>query len=236
MTHSFYTKFGKRLFDVAAAAIGLLILSPLLALVAIAVHLTSSRPAIFRQQRTGQFAKPFFILKFRSMRLAAAGRGALLTAAGDPRVTPLGRILRKTKIDELPQLWNVLRGDMSLVGPRPEVPVYTAQYNARQKQVLDVKPGITSPQINFDEEALMASRPDKEAFYLSDMLPAKLESDLAYCRNIRFSSDLKILFGTVTQLFLRSVGLWRSNHVPATASGDSSPAAEAKPNISCTNS
>ncbi len=211
MTNTFYTRLGKRILDLSFSAFGLIVLSPLLAVVALVVRLTSPGPAIFRQRRTGQFEKPFFILKFRSMRPAPAGKGALLTAAGDPRVTPFGRLLRKTKIDELPQLWNVLRGEMSLVGPRPEVPVYTAQYTPRQKSVLLAKPGITSPQINFDEEALMASQPDKEAFYLSQILPAKLECDLAYCQNIRLSTDVKILFGTVAQLFLRPLGFSRSS-------------------------
>lgn len=207
MTYLFYKKFGKRLFDAVISALGLLILSPLLVIVAIAVRLSSPGPAIFRQLRTGQFERPFLILKFRSMRPVPSGKGALLTAAGDPRITPLGYWLRKTKIDELPQLLNVLRGEMSLVGPRPEVPVYTAQYNDRHKRVLLAKPGITSPQINFDEEALMASRPDKEEFYLAEILPAKLECDLVYCENIRLLTDLKILFHTVAQLFLRPLGL-----------------------------
>jgi len=217
MSHTFYIRFGKRLFDAIVSALGLFLLSPLLVLVAIAVRLSSPGPAIFRQLRTGSFEKPFHILKFRSMRPAPAGKGALLTAAGDPRITPLGFWLRKAKIDELPQLCNVLRGDMSLVGPRPEVPVYAGQYTARQKRVLLARPGITSPQINFDEEALMASRPDKEDFYLSEILPAKLECDLAYCEKIRFFTDLKILFATVTQLFLRPFAASRSNRRPTGA-------------------
>ena len=200
MTQSFYVKFGKRLFDATAAAIGLLVLSPILVLIAIAVRLTSRGPAIFRQQRTGQFEKPFFILKFRSMRPAPAGKDALLTAAGDPRVTPLGRLLRKTKIDELPQLWNVLRGDMNLVGPRPEVHVYTTLYNPRQKQVFATKPGITGPSILFDEEELLAAHADKDGFYLSTILPAKLEIDLVYREKIEFLSDLKLLFLTFSRL------------------------------------
>jgi|SRR5882672_9770634 len=209
MPPTLYVQFGKRLFDFAASAIGLIVLSPLLALVTLAVKVTSPGPAIFRQQRTGQFGKPFLIFKFRSMRPALAGKGALLTAAGDPRITPIGRWLRKTKIDELAQLFNVLRGDMSLVGPRPEVPLYTSRYDSRQLQVLSARPGITSPQINFDEEALMASRSDKEELYLAEILPAKLECDLAYCENIHFLSDLKILFYTVAQLFLRPLGFLR---------------------------
>ena len=227
MPQSFYDKFGKRIFDVVASAMGLIALSPLLAIVAVAVRLSSPGPAFFRQQRTGQFESTFFIFKFRSMRPAPAGKGALLTAAGDPRVTPLGRLLRKTKIDELPQLFNVLRGDMSLVGPRPEVPVYTAQYTPRQKRVLLAKPGITSPQINFDEEAVMAAHPDKEAFYLSHILPAKLDCDLAYAENIRFSSDLKILFHTVAQLFLRPLGISRSVGSSSAVTGTTPSAPEA---------
>lgn len=214
MTHSFYATIGKRLFDATLAAFGLLMLSPLLALVAIAVRLSSPGPVIFRQQRTGQFEKPFFILKFRSMRSAPAGKGALLTAAGDPRITPLGHWLRKTKIDELPQLLNVIHGEMSLVGPRPEVPLYTSQYNARQKRVLLARPGITSPEINFDEETLMASRPDKEAYYLNEILPVKLESDLTYSENVRFLTDVKILFGTVARLVVRLFGLASPSSAP----------------------
>lgn len=229
MPPTLYAKFGKRFFDAILSAFGLFVLSPLLALVAVAVRLTSPGPAIFRQQRTGQFEKPFFILKFRSMRPAPAGKGALLTAAGDPRITPLGHFLRKTKIDELPQLFNVLRGDMSLVGPRPEVPLYTSQYNQSQKRVLDVKPGITSPQINFDEEALMASRPDKEEFYLAEILPAKLECDLAYCEDIRFVADLKILFHTVAQLFLRPLGISSRTQSAASGSARDNPHARSLP-------
>jgi lipopolysaccharide/colanic/teichoic acid biosynthesis glycosyltransferase len=117
---SFYEKTGKRVFDVAASAIGLIVLSPLFVIVAVAVKLASPGPAIFRQIRIGQFEMPFCILKFRSMRAAPQGSGSLLTAAGDPRITALGYWLRRTKIDEIPQLWNVLRGDMSLVGPAPK--------------------------------------------------------------------------------------------------------------------
>ena len=171
---SFYEKTGKRVFDVAASAIGLIVFSPLFLIVAVAVKLTSRGPAIFRQIRIGQFEMPFCILKFRSMRAAPKEKGSLLTAAGDPRITALGCWLRRTKIDELPQLWNVLRGEMSLVGPRPEVPHYTSRYNARQRWVFSAKPGITSSQINFDEELLMASHAHKEEFYVSEILPAKL--------------------------------------------------------------
>jgi lipopolysaccharide/colanic/teichoic acid biosynthesis glycosyltransferase len=207
---SFYAKTGKRVLDVAVSAIGLIILSPLLVFVSLAVKLTSRGPAIFRQIRVGQFEMPFFILKFRSMRDGPQAKGSLLTAAGDPRITALGYLLRKTKIDELPQLWNVLRGDMSLVGPRPEVPNYTSQYTQRQRQVFFAKPGITSPKINFDEELLLATRTDKDEFYVSEILPAKLEIDLGYCQNIRFFTDMNILISTVGKLLVHPFGSLRS--------------------------
>jgi lipopolysaccharide/colanic/teichoic acid biosynthesis glycosyltransferase len=191
------------MLDVTASALGLLVLSPLLALVALAVRLSISGPALFRQTRTGQFEKPFFILKFRSMRPAPAGKGALLTAAGDPRITPLGYWLRKMKIDELPQLWNVLRGDMSLVGPRPEVPFYTAHYTSKQREVFSVRPGVTGPSIILNEEELMARRTDKEDFYLSVILPAKVEVDVAYCQKMGFLADMRILLLTFFRLGTR---------------------------------
>jgi lipopolysaccharide/colanic/teichoic acid biosynthesis glycosyltransferase len=131
------------------------------------------------------------------------GRGSLLTAAGDPRITPLGTWLRKTKIDELPQLINVLLGEMSLVGPRPEVAEYTAAYGEKKEIVLLVKPGITGPSANVYEEELLASQTDKEAFYLTSVLPAKLELDVSYCQNVRLGTDLKLLFGTFTALSRR---------------------------------
>jgi len=135
------------------------------------------------------------------MRQSASG--PLVTAAGDSRITPLGQWLRKTKIDELPQLFNVLVGDMSLVGPRPEVPFYTAKYSETQKKVFYARPGITRPAIAMDEEALMAGQADPDAFYISTILPAKLELDLAYCKNVRFGVDLRILFVTVWRLALQ---------------------------------
>lgn len=201
MSSTFYTRLGKRSFDAAASFVGLVLLSPLLAVVALAVRFTSRGPIFFRQIRSGRFEKSFGILKFRTMKVLPAGAGSLVTVADDPRVTPLGRWLRKTKIDELPQLFNVLAGDMSLVGPRPEVPPYTAIYSARQKRVLLVKPGITSPNISFDEEALLAGKSDPERFYRETLLPAKLEFDLAYCEDIHFAKDLRILFHTVTLVF-----------------------------------
>lgn len=202
MSATFYSRHGKRWLDATLAFAGLILLSPLLLFVVIAVRLSSPGPALFRQTRTGQFGNPFQILKFRSMR--AGSTGSLVTASGDSRVTPLGRWLRKTKMDELPQLFNVLLGHMSLVGPRPEVPLYTALYSARQKQVFTARPGITSPFINADEETLLAGQPDPERFYVTTLMPAKLEIDLAYCQNIRFFHDLRLIIGTVAQLLART--------------------------------
>lgn len=203
MKPTFYTRFGKRWFDALASFVGLLLLSPVLLLVAVAVRLSSPGPALFSQTRSGQFDRRFRILKFRTMSLAPNGSGSLLTAAGDARITPLGRWLRKTKIDELPQLFNVLVGQMSLVGPRPEVPLYTAKYSDQQKRVLLVRPGITSPKINFEEEEVLADCQDKESFYLTTILPAKLESDLAYCDQIGFFEDQRIIFETLAHIFRR---------------------------------
>jgi lipopolysaccharide/colanic/teichoic acid biosynthesis glycosyltransferase len=199
---SFYLRFGKRAFDLTAAGVGVLLLLPFLAAVGLAVRLTSRGPMLFRQIRVGQFGKPFELLKFRSMRVGSE-KGSQLTAVGDPRTTPLGRWLRRAKVDELPQLWNVIRGDMSLVGPRPEVPLFVAQYSDPQRTVLNARPGITGPKINVFEEELLARQADKQQFYLNTLLPAKLETDLAYVSDIRFSSDLDVLFQTFKKLLFR---------------------------------
>jgi lipopolysaccharide/colanic/teichoic acid biosynthesis glycosyltransferase len=208
---TFYQRTGKRWLDFSFAAAGLLALSPLLAATAIAVRATSPGPAFFRQKRTGQYGRPFLIYKFRSMVPGKSdAKGGLITAAGDPRITPLGRWLRKSKIDELPQLLNVLWGDMSLVGPRPEVPEYTEKYTERQQRVLLAKPGITGPTANahVNEEELLAGREDKEAFYLSTVLPAKLETDLAYSETIRFTTDLKLILTTIRLVLARTPQLF----------------------------
>ena len=208
MRGTFYIRFGKRGVDAISSFVGIMLLAPLFAAVAIAVKLSSSGPVFFRQVRTGQFEKPFRIFKFRTMRVAdPAGPGALLTAAGDSRITRLGALLRKTKIDELPQLFNVLLGHMSLVGPRPEVPIYTAKFDERQKQIFRAKPGITGPSANAYEEELMASHPDKEYFYLSTVMPAKVEIDLVYCQNIEFLEDLSVICSTGGTMFRRVLEL-----------------------------
>ncbi|MBZ5501196.1 MAG: sugar transferase [Acidobacteriia bacterium] len=209
MTNSFYSRIGKRWFDAFCAFVGLILLSPFLLMLGLLVLLASGPPVIFRQERTGRDGKPFLIWKFRSMTNELAGTGALLTASGDSRITPLGRWLRRTKCDELPQLVNVLMGDMSLVGPRPEVPAYTRRLTPRQREVLKARPGITGPAANqyISEETLLANQPDKEAFYLNVLLPAKLESDLRYAENITFTADFKLIVNTCARLLLKSADI-----------------------------
>jgi len=202
LTSSFYVRHGKRWFDGFAAAGGLVLLSPLLLLAAISVKLDSRGSAFFLQTRVGQAEKPFQIIKFRTMRSATHSTDPLITASGDSRITQVGRWLRQTKIDELPQLWNVLRGEMSLVGPRPEVPKYTALYSRAQKQVFTVRPGITGPAAIacVNEEELLAGQKDPESYYVNALLPAKLEIDLAYCRSMSFRNDALFIFGTFGKL------------------------------------
>jgi len=206
MKNGFYQRFGKPALDLFGAIFGLVILAPLFLIIAVLVKVTSRGPIFFRQVRVGQFGKPFRIFKFRSMTQSQPGQSALLTATGDPRITPLGRWLRKTKLDEFPQLMNVLLGQMSLVGPRPEVPEYVATYSEDQRRVLLAKPGITSPVAarNFGEEELLASQTDTHNFYLSTLLPAKLEIELAYCANISFLVDMKWILATLLGIFVKT--------------------------------
>src|SRR5438552_12258422 len=143
--NGFYANYGKRALDILAATAGLTLLSPVFGLVACCIKVTSHGPVLFRQVRIGQGARPFQILKFRSRMMQSSNRDLKITVAGDSRVTPIGRFLRRYKVDELPQLWNVIRGDMTLVGPRPEVPVYIEDYTPEQRMVLSARPGITDP-------------------------------------------------------------------------------------------
>ncbi|HKM67295.1 MAG TPA: sugar transferase [Candidatus Acidoferrum sp.] len=203
MSATFYAKAGKRGLDVLGSSLGLLFLSPLFLIVAVLVKASSAGPVFFRQVRVGQLQRPFRIFKFRSMRAGNPGRGGMLTADGDPRITPVGRFLRKSKLDESPQLINVFLGEMSLVGPRPEVPVHTANYTAEQRQVFAHKPGITGPAAiaSGGEEELLARQADKLDFYLTILLPAKLSMDLDYCSKISAAEDLRLIFLTFASIF-----------------------------------
>ncbi len=207
---TFYVRSGKRWLDAVCSLGGIIVLSPLLCAAAIAIRLTSAGPVFFRQTRIGRHGKPFRIFKFRTMVASNAPGAPLLTASGDPRVTRVGRWLRATKVDELAQLFNVLKGEMSLVGPRPEIPEYVAAYTERQKQVLAMKPGITGPAARMDEEELLAGQLDQSRFYLTVILPAKLNTDLAYCENVRCSTDLKLIFRTIAKVAAKIVETWRT--------------------------
>ena len=193
-----------RVLDVTVALLSLLLLSPALILAALAVKLSSAGPVLFGQERVGRGQVPFRLLKFRSMRTAPAGAGDLVTGRDDPRITTFGRFLRRTKLDEVPQLWNVLRGDMSLVGPRPEVPRYVAHFTEAQRGVLSVRPGLTDPAtLQFrDEEDLLAGVPpeERERYYLDHVLPAKLAINLKYLKQRSFWSDLGVLSQTLRAL------------------------------------
>ena len=195
----------KRTFDLLAAGVGLLLLSPLLIVISFAIRLDSTGPVFFRQARVGRGGRTFDIVKFRTMRPRAEEAGGQLTVAGDPRVTRVGAFLRRTKLDELPQLLNVVVGDMSLVGPRPEVPRYVAHYDARQRQVLDVRPGITDPaSIAYrDENDLLDASADPEAVYLGEIMPAKLEMNLAYLQRRSLAGDIAIIFRTFGRILRR---------------------------------
>lgn len=193
----------KRAFDIAFAAVLLVLLSPLLLVFALAVALTSPGGAFFRQVRVGRGGREFRLLKFRSMRPGSEAKGQLTIGGRDPRITAVGYVLRKTKLDELPQLWNVLKGDMSVVGPRPEVPKYVALYTAEQRAVLSVRPGITGmASLDYiDENELLARAADPESAYIHEVMPAKLALDLRYVRERSFLLDLRIIVATVGKVF-----------------------------------
>ena len=189
----------KRLFDIVASACGLILLSPLFFIVSVWIKLDSIGPVFYRQVRVGRYNKDFRIFKFRSMRVGA-DKGSLVTIGGrDPRVTRIGYYLRKFKIDELPQLINVFIGDMSLVGPRPEVRHYVDYWTPEQLHVLDVRPGITDPaSIKFrNENELMESAEDPESFYINVIMQEKLKLYLEYVQNASFWYDVKLIFKTI---------------------------------------
>lgn len=189
--------YRKRLFDIVCAALGLLVLSPVLLVCALLVGLTSPGGVLFRQERVGKDGVPFTIYKFRSMRKDNAG--LKISTSGDSRITPVGRVLRKTKLDELPQLWNVLKGDMSFVGPRPEVQEYTDLYTPGQRQVLLVRPGITGlASIRYrNENDLLSASADPNRTYIEEVMPAKLALDLEYIPRACVSYDIKLILETL---------------------------------------
>ena len=200
----------KRLFDLFFSIAGLIVLSPLFLVLAIWVKLSDGGPVLFRQERVGLNGRRFWMLKFRSMVVNAGAAGPSITSAGDTRITPVGRILRKTKLDELPQLWNVMGGDMSFVGPRPEVPEYVARYTAEQRRVLELKPGITdlaTLEFRNEEEMLrkksgnVESGEELERFYLEYCVPRKIELNLEYARKASLWQDVLIIVRTLLPFY-----------------------------------
>ena len=188
----------KRLFDILLSGIGLLIISPLLLIVAIWIKLDSPGPIFYRQVRVGRYNKDFRIFKFRSMRIGS-DKGSLVTIGGrDPRITRSGYFIRKFKIDELPQLINVFVGDMSLVGPRPEVRHYVNYWTEEQMHVLDVRPGITDPaSIKFrNENELLAQAEDPEKYYIEVIMQEKIKLYLEYVAKNCLWYDIKLIFQT----------------------------------------
>jgi len=194
-----YRAYFKKVFDFIAAFIGLVLLFPILALIALWIKLSSRGPLFYTQKRVGKDFKEFDIYKFRSMVVNADSIGPSVTSGDDPRITEVGKFIRRTKIDELPQLLNVLKGDMSLVGPRPEVMKFVAKKRDEYKKVLSVRPGITdNAAIEFrDEETIMNSYEDKEKAYLDIILPQKIKLYYNYIDNISFVNDLKLILQTL---------------------------------------
>lgn len=188
----------KRGFDVVASGIGLIVLSPVFIVIAIAVRLNSKGSAFYRARRIGQHGKEFRLYKFRSMRADADQQGPGITSANDTRITSVGRVLRRTKLDELPQLINVLRGEMSLVGPRPEDPHYVALYTPEQRAILKYRPGITSmASFKYRNEEQLLSGEAWEQLYIDEVMPAKLTIDLDYSRRATLFTDIWLIFRTV---------------------------------------
>lgn len=192
----------KRLFDFIVAFMGVVLLSPLLLMVAFLIMIYSKGPVLFRQERIGRGGCPFLIYKFRTMVADAPHKGGLITPDGDPRVTWVGHLLRKTKIDELPQLFNVLRGDMSLVGPRPEVRKYVELFCQDFEEILSVKPGITDlASLTYrDESAILGKSRDPEQEYIGHILPDKIRLAKEYIRKSSFFFDLNLMLKTLIRI------------------------------------
>lgn len=189
----------KRVIDLAVSAAGLLILWPVLLLIALVVWVTDRGPVLFKQERIGRFGKPFHIYKFRTMHASREAVGQLITVSGDQRITPVGRFLRRWKMDELPQLINVLRGDMSLVGPRPEVAEYVERFLKEYEPLLSLRPGLThrAAIVFRNEEDLLASAADPERYYVERVMPRKLAIYREELERDSVANDLKTIIDTV---------------------------------------
>ena len=198
----FYKRYFKRIFDFVASLWGLIVLSPMFIVIAILIKKEDGGRVFFRQTRVGQNSKLFRIYKFRTMVENAEKMGSQVTKGDDPRVTKIGKVLRKYKVDELPQLVNVLKGEMSFVGPRPEVPEYVNAYKKDYEKILKVKPGITdfAALEYIDEERLLKDTEDPEKVYLEKILPKKIKCYEKYIREISFLTDLKLILKTILRI------------------------------------
>lgn len=194
-----FNLFIKRVFDIIASFFGLIILSPMLVIVSLAIKVDSKGPVFFKQKRVGKNNKVFEIYKFRTMVTDAEKLGKQITVGNDSRITRVGKFIRKCKLDELPQLINVLKGEMSLVGPRPEVPRYVELYNAYQNQILLVQPGITDyASIEFrNENEILGKSKNPEKTYIEEIMPTKIDLNVRYIKNIGLQEDIKLIFITI---------------------------------------
>lgn len=193
-----------RFFDILFSLIGLILLSPIFVIVAIAIKIDSKGPIFYRQQRIGKNGVKFSLLKFRSMFTESDKKGLITIGNNDSRITSIGRFIRKYKIDELPQLINVLNGSMSLVGPRPEVSIYVELYNDYQRKVLSIKPGITDfASIYFkNENEILESKKNPEEYYIKYLIPQKIRLNLIYIKNYNIKTYFLIIFKTIKSVFL----------------------------------
>ena len=193
-----FSLFLKRCFDITASALGLLFLMIPFLIIAIIIKETSKGPVFFRQVRVGKDGKEFRIYKFRTMVVDAEKKGMQITVGADSRITGIGKFLRKTKVDELPQLINVLKGQMSFVGPRPEVPRYVALYDDYQRNILRIKPGITelASIVYRDENEVLAKSENPEETYINEIMPKKIALNIEYMQKLGFWYDIKLIFMT----------------------------------------
>lgn len=191
-----------RIFDILLATLGLVILSPLLILVYVAIVLESRGGGFYQQERTGRYGKPFRLIKFRSMNVNADKHGLITVGGHDNRITRVGYYIRKYKIDELPQLINVVKGDMSIVGPRPEVKKYTDLYTEEQRKILDVRPGITDyASIKYvDENEILGTSDNPERTYIEHIMPDKIKLNMIYISQNGIKEYFKIIFLTLTNI------------------------------------
>lgn len=191
-----------RLADIVFSLLGILVLSPLFLVLGLLVKIDSKGSILFNQQRVGRWSRDFFLHKIRTMKVDSEALGQLTVGGRDPRITGVGYILRKHKLDELPQLFNVLKGEMSLVGPRPEVRRYVEEYNSQQKTVLNVKPGITDyASISFvDENDILAASDDPEKAYIEEVMPEKLKLNQKFIENPSFGNYVKVILLTGSKI------------------------------------